>query len=127
VQKQEQENIYRLAERQRQEVKVRTILTAFIKERHTIPSETHDLSCAMGASARPNLRSHVPLIPVAKFSLPSSRLTPFFCPSILQTLEDSVTRLKSAKVQLMKKQKETSKAAQDAIQQKRREVRTPPR
>jgi hypothetical protein len=45
----------------------------------------------------------------------------------MQTLEDSVTRLKSAKVQLMKKQKETSKAAQDAIQQKRREVRTPPR
>lgn len=37
-----------------------------------------------------------------------------------------MTRLKSAKVQLMKKQKETSKAAQDAIQQKRREVATPP-
>lgn len=30
MQKQEQENIYRLAERQRQEVKVRTVLTAFI-------------------------------------------------------------------------------------------------
>lgn len=29
MQKQEQENIYRLAERQRQEVKVRTILTTF--------------------------------------------------------------------------------------------------
>lgn len=32
-------------------------------------------------------------------------------------------RLKTAKVQLMKKQKEATKAAQEAIQQKRREVR----